>query len=312
MQPAPDIAQQDVVEPSALRAWFYLVGFSFRRQARARQMVWIALTLLVFSVALVSFLSATGRYSMARWRTPRGSGQSLNDALVRIERVGTLNPSVNAFVGVTRSVIGQSEFVIFSRATVFGIFVSFLLPLWSLSFSTEAIGGDRESRSLVWLLTRPLPRPAIYLAKFVALLPWSVGFNLVGFALLCLASGRPGLQALQLYWPAVLVASLAFSALFLLIGATFHRPAVVAIVYAFFLEILLGNMPGYLKRISLSFYTRCMMFEAARDYGLEPEKPSVYLPVDGTTACLTLLGVTVALVVLGMVLFQRTEYVAAD
>ena len=35
------------------------------------------------------------------------------------------------------------------------------------------MGAEREGSSLVWLLTRPLSRPAIYLAKFVALLPWS-------------------------------------------------------------------------------------------------------------------------------------------
>ena len=39
--------------------------------------------------------------------------------------------------------------------------VSFLLPIWSLSFATEALGGERETNSLVWLLIRPLPRPAI-------------------------------------------------------------------------------------------------------------------------------------------------------
>lgn len=303
-------------QPSAWRAWCYLVYLSWQRQARARQMVWIALTLLVFSVTLVGFISAMGRYSMARWRTPRGNGPTLAQSLERIERTRGVAPGGAAgtelFLGVARSVVDQSEFLIFSRATIFGLFVSFLLPLWSLSFATESFGGEREARSLVWLLTRPLPRPAIYLAKFVALLPWSLGFNLAGFALLCAAAGRPGWQALGVYWPAVLWASLAFSALFLLVGATFRRPAIVAILYAFFLEIILGNMPGYLKRISISFYTRCMMFEAASQYGVEAEKPSVYLPVDGTSAWLVLMLVTAGLVVLGMILFSRTEYVAAD
>ena len=69
---------------------------------------------------------------------------------------------------------------------------SFLLPLWSLSFGTEALGGERESNSLLWLLTRPLPRPAIYLAKFVALLPWTLALNLGGFALLVRGGGPAG------------------------------------------------------------------------------------------------------------------------
>ena len=59
-----------------------------------------------------------------------------------------------------------------------------MLPLWSLSFATEALGGEREAGTLIWLLTRPLPRWSVYLAKYVALLPWGVGLNLVGFAVL--------------------------------------------------------------------------------------------------------------------------------
>ena len=33
-------------------------------------------------------------------------------------------------------------------------FFSFLVPIWSLSFATEALGGERESGSMIWLLTR--------------------------------------------------------------------------------------------------------------------------------------------------------------
>ncbi len=179
-----------------------------------------------------------------------------------------------------RGIVDQSGFLVFSRWIVFSIFLTFLLPLWSLSFATEALGGERESNSLIWLLTRPLPRPAIYLAKFVALLPWSLGLNLGGFGLLCLAAGQPGAMAFRLYWPAVLWATLAFSALFYLMGAFFRRPAVVAIVYAFFLEVIFGNMPGYLKRISIGFYTRCMMFEAAQRLR-RPAGAARHLPAGG-------------------------------
>src|SRR5262249_11982688 len=96
--------------------------------------------------------------------------------------------------------------------------------------------------------------------------------------------------------------------LFHLMGALFRRPAVVAIVYSFFLETILGNMPGNMKRISLGFYTRCMMFEEAQAYGIQPEKPSIYLPVEGTTALAVLIGVTVVLLGVGMAVFARSEY----
>jgi ABC-2 type transport system permease protein len=301
--------------PSPLRAWLYLVWLSWQRQARARQMVWVALGLMALSVAFVAVNTAVGR-----WRSPRGVTPENRAVLVELGSVlGLLSQSPaggeapNAVLGsVWGAMAEQAGFAVFSRVIIFSIFMSFLLPLWSLSFATEALGGEREARSLVWLLTRPLPRPAVYLAKFVALLPWSLGLNLVGFVLMCVAAGKPGLLALRLFWPSVVWGTLAFSALFLLIGAYFRRPAIVAIVYSFFLETILGNMPGYLKRASLSFYTRCMMFEVAEQYGVPPEKPSVYLPVDGQTAWLVLVGATVILLVVGMVVFSRSEYVSVD
>jgi hypothetical protein len=83
----------------------------------------------------------------------------------------------------------------------------------------------------------------------------------------------------------------------------------MAAVYTFFLEIFLGNMPGYMKRVSISFYTRCLMFESAADYGVQPlEKASVYLPVDAATAWSVLLGLTAVLLVIGVVVFARSEY----
>ncbi len=303
------------VSMSPLRAWCYLVWLSWQRQARARQMVWIAVGLLVISVILVAINTAAERWSMKHWRFPFRNGPTAVQWADEVQMINsTLDHSASgqgvqaALASSVRGIIERSGFMVFSRTAVFAIFLTFLLPLWSLSFATEALGGERESNSLVWLLTRPLPRPAIYLAKFVALLPWSLGLNIGGFGLLCLAAGEPGRTAFRLFWPAVLWATLAFSSLFYLMGAFFRRPAVVAIVYAFFLEVIFGNMPGFLKRISIGFYTRCMMFEAAQDYGLQPERPEIFLPVSGSMALAVLVGLTVVLLGVGTVVFSRSQY----
>ena len=207
-----------------------------------------------------------------------------------------------------RTAIDRTGFFVFSSSVVFLIYCGFLLPIWTLSFATEALGGEREGRTLVWLFSRPLPRWSVYLAKFLGLLPWSVGLNLGGFALLCLLAGEPGRLALKLFWPAVLGATLAYSALYHFMGACFRRPAVVALVYSFFLETILGSMPGYLKRVSISFYTRCLMFDQAQGYDVYTEKPSIYLPVDGPTAWWVLGLLTAVLLAAGMWVFARTEY----
>jgi ABC-2 type transport system permease protein len=306
------------VSLSPVRAWFYLIWLSLQRQARARQVVWwIALSLLGITTVAVAENTAQGRWGMDHWRSPRGVGPSYQlwlDGCTAATSEATAADPVSggvgaAILGSSRVLLAQSGFVVFTRWIVYFVFVTFLLPVCSLSFATEALGSEREARSLVWLLSRPLPRSAIYLAKFVALLPWALGLNLGGFALLCLAAGSPGLMAFELFWPAVVLATLAFAALFHLMGALFRRAAIVAIVYSCFLEIILGNMPGYMKRFSISFYTRCLMFDEAERLGVQPpEKPWIYLPVDGTTAVCVLLAVTVALLAAGMAIFARLEY----
>jgi ABC-type transport system involved in multi-copper enzyme maturation permease subunit len=304
--------------PSLVRAWCYLVWLSLRRQARARQMVLIALGLLAFAAAFVALASALHFWDLHTWRKRVGDRRVTYGELIDYTQLLLLaypRPPIGAGVehavlSSCQAILDQSPFLVFSEAFVFSLFLGFLLPVWTLSFATEAIGGERESNNLIWLLSRPLPRPAIYLGKFLAVLPWSLGLGLGGFWLLCLLAGwrGPGQLAWGLYWPAVAWATVAFAALFYLVGACFRRPAVIAIVYVFFLEIILNLMPGYLKRISIGFYARCMMYEAAEAYGLGPDNPSLFLAVDASTARLVLASATLLLLGVGTFLFSRMQY----
>ena len=308
-----------------LRAWFYLVWLSWQRLGRFQLMLWIALALLAFSAFLVTLRANSRGWETASQPHPNWWGPTHDQWAILAEPVTTSPERLalgNAVSGSVRAALRMgsdpeapessrfSHFAIanFTQWVVFSAFLSFLLPILSLSFATEALGGEREGKSVTWLLSRPLSRPAIYLAKFVAILPWAFGLNLGGFVLLCLVAGRPGWIALQLYWPAVAWATLAFAALFHFIGMYFRWPAVIAIVYTFFLETIMGNMPGYLKRVSVNFYAHCMMYDAAKHYGVQPEKPSIYMPVSGTTAWCVLLVTTVVLLGIGMLVFSRLEY----
>jgi ABC-type transport system involved in multi-copper enzyme maturation permease subunit len=323
---------------SPFRAWLFLVGLSIRRQARMRQMIWVALGLLglvLASLLAQRFLrpqpivpnrpqllspSATAARDSDPWglftrRLSRREGPLYGDISLELNILGAalpLGPHIGAvermYAATFEALLQTSRFQMFSRWVLYSLFLSFLVPLWSLSFATDALGGEREARSLVWLLTRPLPRWSIYLAKYFGLLPWVLGFNLGGFALICLAAGEPGKLAFRLFWPAVLMSGVAFAAVFHLFGATVRRPTVVALGYSFFLETILGDMPGLLKRISVTFYTRCIMFEVAGEYGLTPEKPAVYQPVTAATAWVVLISATVAFLIAGMWWFSRTEY----
>jgi ABC-type transport system involved in multi-copper enzyme maturation permease subunit len=282
-------------------------------------MVWIALSLLALSGAIVALNTVGGRWTMGHWRFFGRYGPNHLEWITRTEATFQAVPFASpvtqvgmAYTAAHSAILQASDFYTFTRGFVFLIFFSFLIPIWSLSFATEALGGERESQGMIWLLTRPLSRPAIYLGKFLAVLPWCLALNLGGFAILCLAAGRPGPIAFRLFWPAVFWTSLTFCALFLFIGAFFRRPAIVGLVYSFFLEVIVGNMPGTLKRASVTFYGRCMMFDSAAERGVQPDNPVVFEPVSGTTAVWVLAGSTVLFLVVGMWLFRRAEYVSGD
>lgn len=300
---------------SLWRAWWFLLRFSIRRQARAHLLVWVSLGLLALTCFIVQINTRFQRWEMSHWRYPRREGLPHAIHVLTLDRVsrlpwlGTQGAPVQAIASVYAAQVYQGAGLwIFSTWVVFSIFTSFLLPLWTLSFATEALGRERENRTLLWLLVRPLPRPLIYLGKYLAALPWCLLLNVGGFFLICQLGGMPGRTAFGLYWPAVLVGTMAFASLFHFLGAWFRRAAVLAVLYAFFLETIAGNLPGHFKRLSLSYYVRCLMFERAQDFGITPDRPWIFLPVEGSTALAVLLGVTALFLALGMWLFARKEY----
>jgi ABC-2 type transport system permease protein len=309
------IAERDVTAPSTWRSWFSLIRISLGRQARAHWMVWVSLGLLAISAFVVYLNTVNDRWNMGHWRSRRTGFLTFAEALQRIQVAGQLpwSPSaVSVHFSTTAAWVTAAQvtpgLARFSNAIVFTLFATFLLPLWSLSFATEALGREREAQTLIWTLVRPIPRPAIYVAKYLAVLPWCLAFNLGGLYLLCWLGGEPGHAAFGLYWHAALWGTIAFAALFHLIGACVRRAGIVALLYAFFLETVAGNLPGHFKRLSVSFYMRCMMFENGSEFGIGPDRPSIYQPVSGTTALVILASATVIMLLAGMFVFSRSEY----
>jgi ABC-2 type transport system permease protein len=334
---APEISQ------SVVRAWGVLVVHSFQRLWRVRQMGCVSLGLLAVVVSWVAVVTASpagwelrdrrvrrwlptyreyaeqqlphNRYDPQRYDTKFIRGVA---PMLPHEVPVPLSPLRNSIQSLILSIphaVLQSErfvkdwgFMNYSRWVILGAFLGFVLPLFTLSYATAAFGTDRESRSLVWLMTRPIPRSGIYLAKFLGALPWCILFGLGGFAALCLAGGEHGRRAFALYWSAAVLATITFSALFHLIGAIFRRPVVVGLVYVFFFEALVGSLPGSLKLLSLTFYARCLMYNSAHAAGYPVEMLEVSQTVTSTTAFAVLSVAAVALTVLGMLLFSRSEY----
>jgi ABC-type transport system involved in multi-copper enzyme maturation permease subunit len=214
--------------------------------------------------------------------------------------------------------------IVFGSVVIGNFYLGFLLPLLCLAFGTQSMGGDWEDRTLVWLLTRPLPRPLIYLAKFIAAAPWTYALTLGGLLFLGALGGREGLYTVRVFWPAVAWGTMAYLALFVLLGAWFRRSTIIGVVYSFVIETLVSTMPGMVKRVSIAFYTKCIYYEQAREYGLDqlivlqrgfgrirgiaPERESLFMPIPGDQAEWMLCAFTAGFLILGMLIFARREY----
>lgn len=191
------------------------------------------------------------------------------------------------------------------------VYMSFLLPMFCLSFASAGISTDREEQTLVYLLTTPLPRLWVFLAKSGAASAISLIWTIGSLGLLCRLAGKPGGEAFSAVWPAIFASTLAYVALFQLFSVIFRRATIVALGYALFLETLVGNMPGIVKRLTISFYARCLVFDAAADLGIGPTgpfNPLLFQPLPAATAEWMLYAASGALLLTGLLVFTTREY----
>ena len=186
------------------------------------------------------------------------------------------------------------------------IFSSFLIPICALGVGTTAMGAEREEQTLVFLLTRPMPRWQILLAKIMASLPIGCGFVLSSFALYCWLVGPMGALAWKAFWPAMLSMTVAYLALFHFFAVAFRHPTMLALVYALFIELFVANLPGSIKQMAINYYGRSLLYSLGSVSGLKSPKGFEVLPAG--QAYWTLISITCGCLVLAFLVFQGKEY----
>ena len=207
----------------------------------------------------------------------------------------------------------------FYRDTLQGLHLRVLIPLVALLFAAGVIEDERSRGSLAYLLTSPVPRWQIPLARFAAMaaigvLGLAVGIMVTYFLLLGLPQDASGF----FYWPLVFAAAclLAYGALFTAIGVAVRRPYLAGLVYLLGIEgaLWLGRtvevndqplVQDWVGKLSLTEW----MVQAFQ--GWNPDAPG-WLP-EGTPA-MQALGVMLLVTVGGLAaaayLMRRREHVA--
>jgi ABC-2 type transport system permease protein len=163
--------------------------------------------------------------------------------------------------------IGRINNVQLAGPTIFGLmmwvfFVQFSVPILGVFYGTSLIADEVEDKTITYLFTRPIPRSAVVMGKYLAYLACTIFVVLPAVVVIwllivpiggSLAAGFPdlvkdlGLLALGL---------VVYGALFSLVGAVFKRPLLAGLIFIFGWETLVMALPGYLKRFTVAYYLR--------------------------------------------------------
>lgn len=138
------------------------------------------------------------------------------------------------------------------QPVVVGLGLAVMLPVISLIIGTGVLGSEVDDGTIVHVLTKPLPRRDIILAKLlvaagVSALASAVPLFLTGL----LAADATFGMALAV---AAVIGAVAYSALFLLLSLLTRRPVLLGLVYILVWEGLLGRFVSGTRVLSIEQY----------------------------------------------------------
>jgi ABC-2 type transport system permease protein len=178
------------------------------------------------------------------------------------------------------------------------------------------VAEEIEGRTLSYLITRPLPKPAIVLGKYAAyallmFLMVAVSLTPSYFIMNAARLGEPSLYVTFLGYLGVLwLGILAYTAFFTFLGAVLKRAILVGLVFGFGWENIIQYFPGSTQKFSIVHYLKSLLpYRPAGGGGgrlalllfkLEPTPPAV--------AVLMLAVVAGVLLALACWFFRTKEY----
>jgi len=197
------------------------------------------------------------------------------------------------------------------------LFLRFIVPILGVFYGTSLIADEVEDKTITYLFTRPIPRSAVLLGKYLAYLVSTALIVLPSVMLVYFLVVPIGGGSIAAAFPTLLrdlgllaLGLATYGALFAAVGAWLRRPVLIGLFFAFGWENFAMAMPGYLKRFTIAFYTQAMVPHAMPQDNLLTVLQSVFQ--DSVSVPASLLALAVLLVVtlaLATRAVERREYV---
>lgn len=136
-----------------------------------------------------------------------------------------------------------------------GFFVFRVVALAAAVFSTAVLSAEVEQKTIVYLLTRPVPRWKLILLRTLAAITAVAVVGVVAVAMVSFATYGP--QALRADYVrrdliGVFVGAMAYTSMFVLISLWVNRSMILNLLYAFGWETIVPNIPGDMRYLSIA------------------------------------------------------------
>jgi hypothetical protein len=196
--------------------------------------------------------------------------------------------------------------------------VQTIVPLVALILGSAAVAEEVEERTITYLFTRPVPRAAILLGRWLALaLILSVILWLSAWAVFEILDRLVPVyaerQSPELRWrlvQVIVLGGVVYSAVFAAAGAFFKHPIIVGLGYTFAIEGFLANLPGGNPSLTIQFYLKSFLLsdDPALSRRLVAGSEALeFLPRD---EALHVLGwIVLGALLLGSIVISRRQYV---
>ena len=144
-------------------------------------------------------------------------------------------------------------------------YLRFTVPVLGVFYGTSLVADEVEDKTITYLFTRPIPKGAVLVGKYLAYLACTffVVLPSVVIVYLCIVPlrGSLGGSFLDLIKDlALLAVGLAvYGAVFAFVGARFKRPLLVGLIFIFGWEQTALAFPGYLKQFTVAYYLQAMV-----------------------------------------------------
>lgn len=195
------------------------------------------------------------------------------------------------------------------------LFLRFIIPVLGVFYGTALMADEVEDKTITYLFTRPIPRGAVLVGKFLAYLACTflvvLPSVMIVFFLLVPFSQLPATFGSLVVDLALLALGLAvYGGVFAFVGAFFKRPLAIGLVFAFGWEQFVLALPGSLKQFTIAYYLQALVPHAMPSDGVASLLQGMFRETPPLVVCLAWLFIYLAgFLYLATRVVERKEYI---